>query len=116
MLYATYITIDESYSTVHNPRMIDVAREKLLTKEEAARFCQVSIPTVERWIRKGVKRTGRRLEVVYLGGSMRTSVEAIGRFSVHPELTAPAPITNGQAALARFKDLDSRRARKQRTP
>lgn len=94
--------------------MIDVARERLLTKEEAARYCKVSIPTVERWIRRGVSKTGRRLEAVYIGGSMRTSIEAIARFSVHPSqdaAAAPVATDSASAALNRFRTLDARKSR-----
>lgn len=65
--------------------MIDVAREKLMTKEEAAQFCGVSVETIDRWMEKGVQRTGKRLESLLLGGSVRTSIEAIARFSVQRE-------------------------------
>lgn len=96
--------------------MIDVAREKLLTKEEAAEYCKVSISTVERWIRKGVNKTGRRLEAVYVGGSLRTSVEAIARFCVHPEqrqVTATQGTTAAaSAAMERFKKLDASKAKR----
>lgn len=95
--------------------MIDVAREKLLTKKEAAEYCKVSIPTVERWIRKGVKKTGRRLEVVYVGGSVRTSVEAIARFCVHPEqrqVATQGTTAAASAAMERFRKLDASKAKR----
>lgn len=95
--------------------MIDVACERLLTKEEAADHCKVSVPTIERWIRYGVRKTGRRLESVYVGGSIRTSVEAIARFCVHPAsdaFDAPIETTEARKALERFRILDARKGKK----
>lgn len=56
--------------------MIDITKEKLITFEQAAEFCDVSWKTVYCWS----KRTARPLESVKLGGLRRTSIEAIQRF------------------------------------
>lgn len=56
--------------------MIDTTKETLLTMQEAADRCRVSLPTVYRWA------SSQGLETVKIGGARRTTLEAIQRFSV----------------------------------
>jgi hypothetical protein len=66
--------------------MIDMASERLITLNEAARLRPPSrrgrpthSSTVYRWISRGVR--GQKLEAIRLGGTLYTSQEAMQRFA-----------------------------------
>lgn len=63
--------------------MIELGVEHLLTVREAAARLGVHVKTVRRWISPGV--LGVRLDVVRLGGTVRTSREALQRFAADQE-------------------------------
>ena len=60
--------------------MIDPFSEQMLTLSEAARLLpgRPHTSTLWRWIHKGIK--GCRLESIFVGGTRRTSREALERF------------------------------------
>lgn len=89
--------------------MIDVARETLLTLDEAAERMRVTKAAVVKWYRIGSR--GRRLETVKMGGARRTSVEALARFAEHPEPDAEInyPTDSAQAAQEFIRSLKPRK-------
>jgi hypothetical protein len=67
-----------------NRTMIDVTRETLLTMNEAAARFGVTAKTIREWACPlDYKRRPKRrvLETVMLGGRLRTSLEAVQRFT-----------------------------------
>ena len=58
--------------------MLDTTTENLMTLGEASRFVRKHITTVYRWSTSGYR--GVVLETIQVGGSRRTSREAIQRF------------------------------------
>lgn len=74
---------------------IDIEKERLIDLQVALRQVLPRVPhksTVWRWVRKGVG--GVKLEVVYSGRRLLTSIEAVHRF-LHR--TSVAPITPSTA-------------------
>lgn len=84
--------------------MIDISQERLIALREAPRHLparpngkRVHISACYRWINRGVR--GVRLEVIRVGGSTYTSLEALQRFADHlgtpscPRTSAYAPPT-----------------------
>jgi DNA-binding transcriptional MerR regulator len=74
--------------------MIDLRHEQLLSFEDAARRLGCSIRTVRHWAAVGFE--GRRLEFIKLGRLLRTSVEAINRFSTHEHSEPDSRLTPSQ--------------------
>ena len=80
--------------------MLDVARETLLTLDEAAKILKVTKRTVGRWCKSG------KLRAVYFGGVLRTSVEAV------QEMQRPASSvsdTTAKAGKAKVKQQGQQR-------
>jgi hypothetical protein len=59
--------------------MLNFAAEKPMSLRRAAEYAEVDYHTIYRWIARGIN--GRRLEARKIGGSLRTTKEAIDRFS-----------------------------------
>ena len=87
--------------------MIDIACEQIITLEEAALRLKVSVATVRGWANRGRRK---QLETIKLGGTRRTSVEALQRFaeqsgsptqSPTPERAEDSPAY--RAAMASFQ-------------
>jgi excisionase family DNA binding protein len=68
--------------------MIVIGKEKLITLEEAAEICGVTELTVRQW----AKRLDRPLETVKLGGTRRTSHEALQRYSEQSDATTATAV------------------------
>jgi hypothetical protein len=95
-----------------NCTMIDPFLEDLLTLSEAARLLpgRPHTSTLWRWIHKGIK--GCRLESIFVGGTRRTSKQALGRFfaatTAAADGTAPivrTPTQREKAIAAAEKEL-----------
>jgi hypothetical protein len=59
--------------------MIDLNTESLITLHEAAEILHLSYRTIYRWATKGIK--GVNLETLSCGRNLRTSKEALSRFT-----------------------------------
>lgn len=77
--------------------MIDLAQESLIAIGEVPNFLplrssgkRIHISAVYRWIQRGVR--GVRLEVLRIGGTSYTSVEALQRFAEQLENPRPEPL------------------------
>ena len=94
--------------------MIDLAQEQLLRLDEAAKVVPPSrggrrthLSTILRWIQRGARNPSGeliRLEAIRLGGSWKTSREALQRFAeaLTPKLEGdPQPLPRTPTARAR---------------
>lgn len=83
--------------------MIDPIRETLLSPKEAAARVRVSPRTIWNWIQEG------RLDACRVGRSVRTSVEALKRFTAPytpaGSVSVPvAPLTQGERDLIALRE------------
>ena len=86
--------------------MLDFTKEKPVSLQQVAEFCQCKLRTVQRWTTEGVG--GRVLATRKIGGLVRTTMEELQRFSqdatpnqqsVHVPIPAVATRSDWQTAL-----------------
>lgn len=80
--------------------MIDPQRESVCTLDEVSRRLRVHPRTVYNWARRTL---GSRLETIKLGGTLRTSWEAVDRFKQSNTPTTKPAERRRSAAAARTK-------------
>lgn len=78
--------------------MIDLKREKLLSVSSAAAMFGVSQSTIYAWFGAGLER-------VKIGGVVRTSVEAVERFSMLAPVGGQPSQTGDRAAMKRLQEM-----------
>lgn len=95
--------------------MIDVQSEEVVSIREATGHVpkrngkKVAVSTVWRWAMRGVR--GIRLETIVIGGTRRTSLEALQRF--FENVTAAADGTAPRARTSRQREAQMRAAERE---